>query len=623
MGFGQEIKDFLGAFEAGKKIVGSGNDAEYKALRNKLLKAKADEAADPELRKAKINRLNRGPKLVDPSVIALRNKRGVLIDEQIKNARAKRVGTGAIPVPLPSAADDATPLGSGAIGKRGALDLEPTIQTSQLEEPDDEAFAGEEGALPVQMAASGGAVVRNYEDGGEVEDDDALEMADEPDAVDADALDAEDAVDAEDDESADGPVTEQGALPVSAQPTQATPANTGKTVAYSNEAAHDAVREGLIATAKATGHSGGDGAVETDPRARAQGSRSYLSGARAASPEEYQKVLKAVNPNGDLSESQANMAALSRVYTWSLDNGTAASAADAAGRLTQRMRMVSNTYKSIAIAAAENRDLDGTMKNMVRAYANVPNGDDLKLEKAPSGHINWSVTDEKGKKREGGLMTPDELLSFASRGQIPTFDDLLMQSAGGRAELAARSKKEGEAAKSADAAGKVPKLADRVKSQKMITAEAGDAADPKNKYKFSEDTAAPAKTIAAQIFRVNDISETDALALTAGMIDPAQNLPAKATEDGGVIVQLPDKREVRVSKDAYLQTTALRGRASKQAKEAAAKTTADDAASQARMKKVMAVQQPYLDQPVPPGAQTRRPIVDRANPSGGALPILR
>jgi hypothetical protein len=549
MGFGQEIKDFIGAWQAGDKIAGSSDDRAYKKLRVRRLQQQADDADNPELKglardrlKAQINRLNRGPRARDPELT-----KGRQLDNEYKAMRNKQFGDG--PAAAPSAADGAVPYAappSRGGAPQSALDVDEPYQTSQLEDQEDD----QDDQEATQMAARGGLVTRRgYADGGLVEDDedDAPAAAEE---VDPDTLDREDALD-------DGKEDTASALPVNAPARAAAPA--AKTLAYSPQAAHDATLAGVKYAAKELGHGEpeeGGSAVDMSARSRTPGggSRAYQSGAGAASHDEMQKVYKAIDPENKMSDSERTMAALSTVYEWKLKNNDPQGADRAAASMVQYYRQVSDRYKAMSAAAAEKGDLDGAMKMALKAHANVPDGMDMKLEPTKDGKIKYSMTDaQTGKVVENTLATPEQILAFASKGSMHTFDDLLVRSAANRAEVSKPGK---------GAAGY--KVADRAKADEQVDAAVADLPDKGDGLK---DQLPEIKGTSFQLHAANpSINKNDALRATLEMtqIRDAADLekpsfaPAGKPTDAGVPMKMSNGQTVTIPNELIPRLAAQR-----------------------------------------------------------------
>jgi hypothetical protein len=547
-----ELKDFIAAFSAGKKMF-SKDDDEYKALRNKVLKSQLDKANDPEtiaLNKAILKRRASAPfyRPTDPDVAEGRRLSNKIRQKQLDLLEHPSEGAAG---EIPSMA--APP--STAPGRTSALDLGGEDDVADLEDPE------EEEALPVQYAARGGVVrpVRKYALGGAVEEED-------PEDAEA-AAPEDDTIDDGDDTVDDGD-------------TQGTLAHES----FSRQAGHDAARDGLIyARAQSRTATDAGGALPTGAApSRASSTEAYLRGAGAASANEMNAVRAKIDPEGKMSESERNLAALGTVYEYNLRQNNPEGAKRAAASMVQYMRIVSDRYSALAKVAAKEGDVDGTLKAIAKAHANVPDGVDMKFKKNEDGSIGYSFVDtQSGKTTEKGVASPEQLLQWATRGGIPDFDSLIVAAGGQRAA----PKKE---------AG-VPKMDDRTKREEGIEAV---ASDPKRfKVPLDADLAPAVKHLAGQIIGDNDIPPEDALG-SVMKIAGAPTLDGykmTKTEKGGTIA-LPDGRTLRLSPDAMQNLVALRGRAS--AKRAEAAKAAADAAEKEGKRSAMKTEQQVLREKV-------------------------
>lgn len=522
MGFGAEIKDFLAAFQVGQRAMTSLSDAEYKRARAKLMDAQSQKALDPEraelekdVFRARASRLRRGPmaRPLNPAAEdALRARTDYyrLRQEQLKRQMDQKP---------PSAADDLPALPAPP-GRQSALDLEEEDLT--------------------QFANKGGYIrkVKGYADGGLVEEDDYEDTLD-------DSVDDAD-VDIDDDEV--------GAIPASAAP--ANPAGKTKVAStkvpaargYSVQAGHDGVLEGLKFAQKATG-SMEEGAIEVSSQRRMGGQRAYLMGA-GGDVNELAEVRKKIDPEGKMSESERNLASVAHVYDYYVRQGSPEKAQRAAATLVQTMRQVASRYQAIAAAAAEKGDVDGTLNALMKAHANIPDGRDLKVSKDKDGKITYSMVDtQSGKTVEKGVATPDELLRWASRGTMNSFDDAIVAAGGQRAGGARGARPPRE--------DKVRSLEDREEALKPIE-EAAKARPGTDK-----DLSRSINHLASQIVSANDMLPEDALDvvknLTTVGVEP--NFKTTKTEGGGVVATMQDGREVRLPKDAWNQLVVLQGKA--------------------------------------------------------------
>lgn len=537
MGFGREIRDFISAMQAGEKIAGSSDDRAYKKLRNEALKQKM--GLDKQKTDAQIKRLGRGTQIRPLRPLHPLQEEGLrLRNQQLRQSLEPAAPTG----PASTVAPMDSPSG---MGKRSAIDLEPEYQTSEL--------APEEELEPTTFARKGGAItLRGYADGGAVEENDPL------------ADDDGDVVEPDDDEDDGANSGNDGASPSS----------------YSHLAAHDATQAGL-AYAKAESEKE-DASIP--PKAIPAAGRSnlmsptrrYLTGQGASSPDEVLAVGKAIDPEGKMSEAERNMASLSHVYSYYIKKGDPQAADRAAASLVQAYRQISNRYEALMKVAAENGDVDGVMKAAVRSHANIPDGKDLKLEKTKGGKINWEIVNsETGKKLEGGLATPEEILQWASKGTLNSFDQLVEASSKDRAEAAKTKKGKKDGATGVKAS-----------DSKIMDAQINDEFDAIPEPVRKDLDAGGIKGTAYQIRATNgSLSPSDAMLATLEMtqVDPANPDTRKfktiGPVEGGVKFELsngqpiviPDELLPRIKKMRDMNAASAREKKAKN--EAAAKRT--------------------------------------------------
>jgi acyl-CoA-binding protein len=225
-----------------------------------------------------------------------------------------------------------------------------------------------------------------------------------------------------DDEGPDG-----DQLPPNAQPTSGM-----SDIAGLFQAGHKAVKDGLMSLTQRFNMN--KRSAVPDPNAGGS-MRAYLSGEGSAPRSDMAQVMQAVDPEGKMSESERNLAALGAVYNFYAVRDPA-KAQQAAGSMIQYMRTASARYASIAAAHAEAGDIDGTVNNMLRAYANIPNGQDVKFQKNPDGSYAYSFTDESGKVVNKGVASPQQIASMAMRMTPGEFDKWILTAAGQRAPQA-------------------------------------------------------------------------------------------------------------------------------------------------------------------------------------------
>lgn len=199
---------------------------------------------------------------------------------------------------------------------------------------------------------------------------------------------------------------------------------------FSYTAAVDAAVAGIEDVAKE--HGLGADAAMPDPAAKNKKVEAFDKDTKdAASPDQMEELRKRFDPEGRLSMDQVNTKVLASVYEIYLKQGNAAKATKAAAAIYKHYKMMHNRFRGIASAAAEGGKPDEAAMAMLKAYAYVPDGAEVELQKTKSGRYAFQYTDQKtGKVVARGLKTPEEILSMATRGGIPSFEELIAAAAG-------------------------------------------------------------------------------------------------------------------------------------------------------------------------------------------------
>lgn len=556
--------DFVNAFKTGYNLVGDNDDREYKRLRNQVLKGKLAKENDPErlkLEKDVLRRRARGDGAGDAiKAEKLRYYRGLNDDaEKVRKQRDSAVPSG--PAAEAPVFDPGGPRKEitdvGGSRRMSALPVGEGTDEEQLQAQDlaqdEEQDANEiepDNDVDDQEFSCGGAVkkVRGYADGGAVDDDD-------------------DAADENDDDEDD-----VGAIPSSPYAPVATSQGNAPKANFSVAAARDAAREGILTAMKETGAQGEpqQGAIPHDEisGARKGSNSAYLARTGAASQDEMDAVRKAIDPQGKMTEGQRNLAALSHVYMWKLKQGDVDGANKSAAAMMQYYGHMSDRYQALAKVAAESGNVDGAIQNMLKAHANIPDGMNLRMVKRGDGSIAYTYQDEQtGKAYEQGVASPDDIVQFATKGMV-NMESMLAKASG------LRGGTKGAAAEKAPKAPAVRKPADRTAFDDNFDTLVGGEEGTK---KLGE-MAGPMKHLFGQVATDNDMPPQDALDVVRAMTNVGgdSTLKVERNQNGGAIVDVGG-RQVTLSKDAYQNLVALRGRAQQaySANEAKTKAKAD------------------------------------------------
>lgn len=434
MSFSAEIKDFINGLTAGQKINASRTDQEYKDAMTDSTKKKTVRDNDPDTlalqdqqARANLAKTQAGIRQIGAST-AYTNARA----QHLRELRAQReagVGSGLIDG-YPGVTPGTAPAGAGAVAA-------PPPQFQSTMEPELEYAEG--GAVPID--------------------------------------------DVDDEEGMAGPAplpSEMGATPAVGGAPSATDFSSanrrdpnrvpaGLQGIVSPQLVHDATKAGLTWGAEAFGLTKGGGVSRASQKLAAQ---RFAAGQGGLTPAEMAAVKKAVDPQGKLTESQRNMAALGSVYQYQMNKGNPEGAQRVAFQMLQHYRVAAQRYAAIAAQAVENGDLDTATKAALHAYANVPDGRDMALTKDDDGNLVYSFTDENGKTILKGVATPQQLAASAMGMATNGFDKAILMAAGAR-----------ENPKGATG-GKAPSARDRKTLDEMATepvTAARDAWQEKNK----------------------------------------------------------------------------------------------------------------------------------------------
>ena len=205
--------------------------------------------------------------------------------------------------------------------------------------------------------------------------------------------------------------------------------------------------------------------------------KQIAQGMGALSEEELNAARKAVDPGGRMTESQRNMAALGSVYQFFANKGETEKAQRVAFQVLQSYRGAAQRYAAIAAKAAESGNVDLATKAALKAYANVPDGNDLSLQVMPDGQIKYHVTGPDGKTIDGGVATPQQLAAAAMGLTTGGFDKAILSAAG--AADSGGAVDTGKASKGG--AGKTQSGADKAEMSEQFDNEIKTARDAQNK----------------------------------------------------------------------------------------------------------------------------------------------
>ena len=532
MGFAQEIKDFLSAGTSTYKLMKEGANTE---ARTKLLQtqqqAAQQEMDDPlnqKIKEAKLADLN--------SRISNRGQQGALalqyqqLMQQLMDARTNAPAN-SIPGAVPR-----------AIG--------PAPQRNIVDPNADQAVTFAKGGL-----------VPQYQEGGFVEEDDDEEEY--PPAV--------------------GGVTSQVTPQVTRQAPDTDMSAQRRGTPLPRPRPKDLASSGLQAVTDAQKYGISQiptGALPSGGSRRAQ--QAYFMGAGAAPVNEMLAIYKKIDPNGEMGESERNLAAIGALYNYKMNSNDPEGAQKTAFQMLQHYRTASQRYAAIAKAALDEGEVSAATKAMMKSYANIPDGNDMKLWVGKDGQIGYSVTGEDGKTVDKGIISPDKLgataLNIASG---KGFEQRLVAAAGERYN-ARSAVGRGKTAEGEEEAGPgVPKVKDQGELQQQV----GDFVDkwhakfketPEGKEgwvmgakkKIEDAELRQMKGMMYHMRRNNDVTDDQAFELSqkfvgapptykAGQAPPFRVL--KNDDTGERAIRFADGRTINLPESAYAEFAIARG----------------------------------------------------------------
>lgn len=518
MSFSAEMKDFIGAWEKGTKILGAQTDEEYKKAQTEAVKKKTETEYDPE--RLKVNDEQARANLE-------KTRAGVsLTTEQIKNAGVSRGYTSAL--------------------------------TERLRKADAEigGYQGNLPVLPTQGPAVGGAQpapqvglqprtdLMEYEQGGAIPD-----MEEDQPEMDAGAP------------LAAPPAAVGPAVGPATGPTDMSARSRGPAAGLPQAGYQGVISPLLVSDAVRGGYA--YGVQSLGMRGRATGARSkqaamaLASGAEALSPDEMELARKAVDPEGRLTDSQRNMAALGSVYQHWANKGDPKRAEKVAFQMLQHFRLASQRYAAIAAAAAEKGNMDMATKAALKAYANVPDGRDMQIVVGEDGTMKYNYTDENGKTISKGVATPEQFAAAAMGLARGGFDQAILSAAGQREAASGKTATKGSETAARGKAAVGDKVSDQKGRNEMIDPEIttlqtqwqkkNEGKEPDPEYWGN------LKDAATHIMQQNpNATPREALAASQALADPKRSDDYKTTSEGGVNkIKFKDGATVTIDDDTF------------------------------------------------------------------------
>lgn len=194
------------------------------------------------------------------------------------------------------------------------------------------------------------------------------------------------------------------------------------------ETAKTAALEGMKEAAKTSGFD--INSAIADPELEQQ-RQNFLRGYGAAPEQMMRQVIDKIDPERQMRPAERNMAAMAEVYKFYLDRGDIEKAQASAQSMVMYYQRAFQQFAALSVAAGQAGDIDNATKAALAAYAQIPNGRDLTIEKLENGNLSVSVTDmDTGDIVNKQIMDPKNFAAIAMGFTPAMFLDELLNAAG-------------------------------------------------------------------------------------------------------------------------------------------------------------------------------------------------
>ena len=203
------------------------------------------------------------------------------------------------------------------------------------------------------------------------------------------------------------------------------------------DSGHEAAREGLIALAQNHGMDV-DEAIPTEESARDTLEYATSDTEDTADPQDVEDMGEVVKASAEqygeeLSDAEVKFLTLKALYDAALLEGDYDSARQVAASVVANYRMAFRQYTAIAQAAVADGNLESGVDAMVRAYAFIPDGMDVQVEKRGDDFVVIQTDIETGQPAgEIILLNPDEMTQMIMGVDGSYFEDMVVDAASKR-----------------------------------------------------------------------------------------------------------------------------------------------------------------------------------------------
>jgi spore germination cell wall hydrolase CwlJ-like protein len=156
----------------------------------------------------------------------------------------------------------------------------------------------------------------------------------------------------------------------------------------------------------------GSAIADASPRTE-QAAQALARNVGAPRPEEVDAIMKTVDPTGSLPREQRAVAGWNALYQFHTSRGNPEAAARAGAAMLMYSKQVSQRAGAFAMAALEKGDVKGAARAIQAAYEVVPDGQSVRVNQGGAGGLEYEVVDLDGKGLNKGKVTKEDLADLA------------------------------------------------------------------------------------------------------------------------------------------------------------------------------------------------------------------
>lgn len=299
-------------------------------------------------------------------------------------------------------------------------------------------------------------------------------------------------------------------------------------------------------------------------------------GEGAADPKEMQMLMKAVDPDNELTEKARYIAAMDIVTKSYVNAGNIDTAKKVAASALLYGQQMSQKLGALAAAALEKNDQKTAAVLIGRSHNFVPDGQELKVTPVEGGGFRAALHDDaNGVVKDLGVISAKDAFAFTQKLMggadfIPTVAGSLNR--GSRTAGATGTQQGGRNAPVGTEGARNPSLSDRAKASEQLDevlpqdVKEGEApVRPGLTQGILKPLLPEVKNIAAGVLHANNITAGKAVDVVEALMDTSKEKPEYKihTKEGGgdATVVLRNGEQYTLPRNTFLQAMAARGKA--------------------------------------------------------------